>query len=145
MTPTEPAELSLLLSLHDFHPPPQNVRPYFISAGRCGPKQIPEDATTKIWRQLEGRNCDAIFLSHLCGSQRIGFYFGTAQPPQLVVKGERDCEHPLSLLRTLGRIEGSQNCKASLHWHENSFRSRTSAALVKALLKATVLDTPILI
>ena len=145
MTPTEPAEFSLLLSLHDFHPPLQNVSPQLISAGRWELKPLSENATAKVRCQLESRNCNAVFLSHQGGSDRIRLYASTAQPPQLAMKGERYRENPLSLMRTLRRIESGQNLKASLHGQKNSFRSRTTTAYVKAFLKATVSDTPILV
>ena len=146
MAPTEPScvgKLSLLLSLHNFHPPLQNVCPYLISAGRWELMPVSKNAAARVRRHLERRSCNAVFLSHQGGSERIRLYASTAQPPQLAVKGERYRENPLSVMRTLRRIDSGQNLKASLHGQKNSFRSRTTTAYVKAFLKATVSDTPI--
>ena len=139
MAPTEPScvgKLSLLISLHNFHPPLQNVRPHLISAGRWELKPISRNAAARVRRQLERRSCNAVFLSHQGGSERIRLYASTAQPPQLPMKGERYRENPLSLMRILRRIESGQNLKAS-HGQKNSFRSRTTTA--------TVSDAPILV
>ena len=145
MTPMGPVELSLLFRLHDFNPPLQNVRPYFLSAGRWSLKPITEDATTEIWRQLEGRNCDAVFLAHQGWSERIWLYAGCTKPPQFVVKGERYRENPLPLRHTFGRIERGHNCKTRLQGHEHPLRSRTSATYIEAFLETAMLDIPMLV